>query len=68
MIALLERRTVHSVVPPRVECELTALGVSLHEVIRSPVIWTEEHRRGISDARSAYDDRAEEQELLTVTR
>ncbi|MFD0471158.1 hypothetical protein ACFQ0B_24740 [Nonomuraea thailandensis] len=46
MIALLERRTVHSVVPPRVECELTALGVSLHEVIRSPVIWTEEHRRG----------------------
>ncbi|MEV0998764.1 helix-turn-helix domain-containing protein [Nonomuraea sp. NPDC050202] len=66
----LVRRTVYPVVPPRVEYELTALGVSLHEVIRSLVIWTEEHQQEISDARSVYDERAEEQEreLQAVTR
>jgi DNA-binding HxlR family transcriptional regulator len=66
----LVRRTVYPVVPPRVEYELTALGVSLHEVIKSLVIWTEEHQQEISDARSVYDERAEEQEreLQAVTR
>ncbi|MFB4270516.1 winged helix-turn-helix transcriptional regulator [Nonomuraea sp. GTA35] len=66
----LVRRTVYPVVPPRVEYELTALGVSLHEVIKSLVIWTEEHQQEISEARSAYDERAEEQEreLQAVTR
>jgi DNA-binding HxlR family transcriptional regulator len=66
----LVRRTVYPVVPPRVEYELTALGVSLHEVIKSLVIWTEEHQQEISDARSVYDERAEEQEreVQAVTR
>lgn len=57
-------RTVYPVVPPRVEYELTALGFSLHEVIKSLVVWTEEHQREISDARTAYDDRTAEEERL----
>ncbi|MFG6197553.1 winged helix-turn-helix transcriptional regulator [Nonomuraea sp. JJY05] len=57
-------RTVYPVVPPRVEYELTALGFSLHEVIKSLVVWTEEHQREISDARTAYDGRTAEEELL----
>ncbi|MGW6501679.1 winged helix-turn-helix transcriptional regulator [Nonomuraea angiospora] len=55
-------RTVYPVVPPRVEYELTALGFSLHEVIKSLVVWTEEHQREISDARTAYDERTTEEE------
>ncbi|GAA3651266.1 helix-turn-helix domain-containing protein [Nonomuraea antimicrobica] len=61
----LVRRTVYPVVPPRVEYELTPLGISLHEVITSLVIWTEEHQQEISAARSDYDEKAasEEHEL-----
>ncbi|GAA5068923.1 DNA-binding HxlR family transcriptional regulator [Thermocatellispora tengchongensis] len=57
-------RTVYPVVPPRVDYELTPLGISLHEVIKSLVIWTEEHQQEISAARSAYDQRAAEEERL----
>lgn len=57
-------RTVYPVVPPRVEYELTALGFSLHEVIKSLVVWTEEHQREISDARTVYDERTAEEERL----
>ncbi|WP_431925890.1 winged helix-turn-helix transcriptional regulator [Nonomuraea jabiensis] len=60
-------RTVYPVVPPRVEYELTALGFSLHEVIKSLVVWTEEHQREISDARTAYDERTAEEERLLQT-
>ncbi|MGN9844566.1 winged helix-turn-helix transcriptional regulator [Nonomuraea sp. H19] len=58
----LVRRTVYPVVPPRVDYELTALGISLHEVIKSLVIWTEEHQQEISAARSTYDQKAAEEE------
>ncbi|MER7506444.1 helix-turn-helix domain-containing protein [Nonomuraea pusilla] len=60
----LVRRTVYPMVPPRVEYALTPLGISLHEVIKSLVIWTEEHQREISAARSAYDERVAEEERL----
>ncbi|SEN07144.1 winged helix-turn-helix transcriptional regulator [Nonomuraea pusilla] len=60
----LVRRTVYPVVPPRVEYALTPLGISLHEVIKSLVIWTEEHQQEISAARSAYDERVAEEERL----
>jgi DNA-binding HxlR family transcriptional regulator len=63
----LVKRTVHPVVPPRVDYELTPLGLSLYEVIKSLVVWTEEHQREISAARTAYDRRtAEEQRLQSV--
>ncbi|MFF9068099.1 winged helix-turn-helix transcriptional regulator [Streptomyces sp. NPDC014891] len=53
----LVKRTVHPVVPPRVEYELTALGGTLHTTIRSLVTWTEEHQNEIAAAREEYDAR-----------
>ncbi|GAA5112481.1 winged helix-turn-helix transcriptional regulator [Pseudonocardia adelaidensis] len=60
----LVRRTVHPVVPPRVDYELTPLGASLHETIQALVTWTESHQREIAAARSAYDARAAEPGVL----
>ncbi|MEV5730130.1 helix-turn-helix domain-containing protein [Streptomyces pharetrae] len=54
----LVRRTVHPVVPPCVEYELTPLGGTLHATIRSLVSWTEAHQQEIAAARAAYDARA----------
>ncbi|MFI6371662.1 winged helix-turn-helix transcriptional regulator [Streptomyces sp. NPDC050546] len=53
----LVKRTVHPVVPPRVEYELTSLGRTLHTTIQSLVTWTEEHQDEIAAARTAYDTR-----------
>ncbi|MFG2624361.1 winged helix-turn-helix transcriptional regulator [Streptomyces sp. NPDC048473] len=53
----LVERTVHAVVPPRVEYGLTPLGGTLHTTIRALVTWTEEHRSEIARARAAYDAR-----------
>ncbi|WP_328501994.1 helix-turn-helix transcriptional regulator [Streptomyces sp. NBC_00457] len=53
----LVKRTVHPVVPPRVEYELTPLGGTLHATIRSLVAWTEQHQQEIAAARAAYDRR-----------
>jgi DNA-binding HxlR family transcriptional regulator len=52
-------RTVHPVVPPRVDYALTPLGRTLHATIQSLVTWTEEHQHVIAAARAAYDARAE---------
>jgi DNA-binding HxlR family transcriptional regulator len=54
----LVRRTVHPVVPPRVDYELTPLGVTLHETIQALVTWTERHQNEIAAARAAYDARS----------
>lgn len=51
-------RTVHPVVPPRVDYELTPLGRSLLAIIDPLVSWTREHRQEITDARIAYDSRS----------
>jgi DNA-binding HxlR family transcriptional regulator len=48
-------RTVHPVVPPRVDYELTPLGVTLRETIQALVTWTEQHQQEIAEARAAYD-------------
>ncbi|MEO3978496.1 helix-turn-helix domain-containing protein [Streptomyces sp. CAU 1734] len=50
-------RTVHPVVPPRVEYALTPLGCTLHHTIRALVTWTEEHQSEIAAARAEYDTR-----------
>ncbi|MEV4921118.1 helix-turn-helix domain-containing protein [Streptomyces tirandamycinicus] len=55
----LVKRTVHPVVPPRVDYELTPLGATLHSTIRSLVVWTEEHQSEIAAARAEYDERAD---------
>jgi DNA-binding HxlR family transcriptional regulator len=51
----LVRRTVYPVVPPRVDYELTPLGVTLHATIQSLVTWTETHQSEIATARARYD-------------
>ncbi|HEY4024329.1 MAG TPA: helix-turn-helix domain-containing protein [Pseudonocardiaceae bacterium] len=53
----LVRRTVHPVVPPRVDYELTQLGHSLLAIIEPLVCWTREHRDEIAQARHSYDTR-----------
>ncbi|MGW6389425.1 winged helix-turn-helix transcriptional regulator [Streptomyces sp. NPDC055103] len=55
----LVKRTVHPVVPPRVEYELTPLGGTLHTTIRSLVTWTEQHQNEIAAAREEYDAKEE---------
>ncbi|MFG1708480.1 winged helix-turn-helix transcriptional regulator [Nonomuraea sp. M3C6] len=52
-------RTVHPVVPPRVDYALTPLGRTLHQTIKSLVTWTEKHQEEIATARAAYDRRRE---------
>ncbi|MBI1843544.1 MAG: helix-turn-helix transcriptional regulator [Actinobacteria bacterium] len=48
-------RTVHPVVPPRVDYALTTLGQSLSETIANLVVWAETNRPLIEDARRSYD-------------
>jgi DNA-binding HxlR family transcriptional regulator len=49
-------RTVHPVVPPRVDYELTPLGASLLPAIAPLVAWTRAHRPEIVEARARYDE------------
>jgi DNA-binding HxlR family transcriptional regulator len=51
-------RTVYTVVPSRVDHELTPLGATLLETITSLVAWAEAHHEEIAKARFAYDERA----------
>ena len=53
----LVRRTVHAVVPPRVDYDLTPLGATLLEAVEPLVAWTRDHRDEIAAARSDYDER-----------
>lgn len=51
-------RTVHPVVPPRVDYELTARGRSLLDAVEPIVGWARAHRTEIARSRQAYDARA----------
>ena len=53
-------RKVYPVVPPRVEYALTDLGCTLHETIKSLVVWTEKNQAEIIAARRSYDERVSE--------
>jgi DNA-binding HxlR family transcriptional regulator len=55
-------RTVHPVIPPRVEYELTDLGRSLGEAFCGVWIWAEEHSDEIERAREAFGTGAQQQE------
>jgi DNA-binding HxlR family transcriptional regulator len=50
-------RTIHPVIPPRVDYELTALGRTLLETIGQLVSWSDDHLAEIDTARAAYDAR-----------
>ena len=53
-------RTVHPVIPPRVEYRLTDLGHSLGEAFCGVWRWAERNIQVIESARSAFDQRAAE--------
>jgi len=50
-------RTIHPVIPPRVDYELTPLGRTLLDTIGQLVTWTDVHLAEIETARAAYDAR-----------
>lgn len=50
-------RTVHPVVPPRVDYELTPLGETLLATVCALMSWTVEHIDEIDRARREYDAR-----------
>jgi DNA-binding HxlR family transcriptional regulator len=56
----LVHRTVHPVVPPRVDYELTPLGATLHDTVQSLVTWTEQHQDEIAAARGRYEAKAQD--------
>ena len=51
-------RTVHPVVPPRVEYRLTELGATLGEAFCGVWIWAERNLARVEEARRAFDGRA----------
>jgi DNA-binding HxlR family transcriptional regulator len=63
----LVRRTVHPVVPPRVDYELTSLGRSLLDAIAPLVAWARRHRDDIAAARADYDARPADPTGMPVT-
>ena len=48
-------RTIHPVIPPRVEYDLTPMGLTLLDTIGQLVTWAEAHLPEISTAQAAYD-------------
>lgn len=50
-------RTVHPVIPPRVEYRLTDLGRSLGEAFCGVWLWAEKHLETVEAARRAFDAR-----------
>jgi DNA-binding HxlR family transcriptional regulator len=53
----LVQRTVHAVVPPRVDYNLTPLGSTLLDPVHALVEWTIDHHKEVERARTAYDER-----------
>jgi DNA-binding HxlR family transcriptional regulator len=51
-------RTVHAVVPPRVDYALTGLGQSLLALVGALETWAEGHMDDVLDARAKYDAQA----------
>lgn len=52
-------RTVHAVVPPRVDYALTDLGHSLNVLVAGLENWAESHITDVLEARTEYDARGE---------
>jgi DNA-binding HxlR family transcriptional regulator len=51
-------RTVHPVVPPRVDYDLTKLGISLLDLVGALEGWAQTHMEDVIAARATYDERA----------
>jgi DNA-binding HxlR family transcriptional regulator len=52
----LVKRTIFPTIPPRVEYELTALGRSLQEPVKSLGLWAFENHAAIESARKRFDE------------
>jgi DNA-binding HxlR family transcriptional regulator len=50
-------RTMHQVIPPRVDYELTPLGKTLLDTIDQLLTWADTHAEEIGAAQAAYDAR-----------
>jgi DNA-binding HxlR family transcriptional regulator len=48
-------RTMHPVIPPRVDYELTPMGTTLLETIQQLIDWVDSHAVDIYEARQVYD-------------
>ena len=59
-------RTVHPVIPPRVDYALTPMGATLLETIEQLVDWADSHTEDIYAARSNYDARRTPDEPCTA--
>jgi DNA-binding HxlR family transcriptional regulator len=55
----LVERTVHPVVPPRVDYRLTKLGLTLSATVCSLMNWAVDNGDEIDEARAAYDQKEE---------
>lgn len=62
----LVRRTVHPVIPPRVDYALTPLGQSLSAAFCGVWIWAETHHAAIERAREAFAKTAKLQMCLST--
>jgi DNA-binding HxlR family transcriptional regulator len=51
-------RTVHPVVPPKVEYKLTELGLSLGAAFCGVWMWAEQHLEEVERARATFDQRS----------
>ena len=51
-------RTIHPVVPPKVEYRLTGLGLGLGAAFCGVWVWAAENLDGVEQARQAFDDKA----------
>jgi DNA-binding HxlR family transcriptional regulator len=52
-------RTYHPEVPPRVEYEISPLGLSLAPLFRTLADWSQTHLPEVAAARTDYDDRGQ---------
>ena len=48
-------RTVHPVVPPKVEYTLTEMARELHKSLLEPTYWARRHGNTVATAQAAYD-------------
>lgn len=51
-------RTVHPIIPPKVEYKLTELGLSLGAAFCGVWMWAEQHLEDVERARAAFDKRS----------
>jgi DNA-binding HxlR family transcriptional regulator len=51
-------RTIHPVIPPRVDYKLTRLGLGLGEAFCGVWLWAEAHLEEVETSRQAFDARA----------